>query len=279
IVECGDWDLVSCSFLTDLFGLEPKCPVAFHIYGLPPADMVAAEAPLLRSISAMSAVSGYVSEAFRARFGPERMPCTVAPLAPALSSQFLADKPRRSRKVEFACVGRLVPGKGVDTAINALGHLTRSRASRPTLMIAGTGPEEPLLRELCRDLGLADQVRFCGELDSVGLIALLDRVRWFLHPGRKPEAFGLAALEAMARGVPCLVSTPGGMREYLHDGKNGWEIAASEAYLFADRMQAVLDDPAREAEFRTQARATAAGFSRQRFDEAVNRFYRAALES
>jgi glycosyltransferase involved in cell wall biosynthesis len=132
---------------------------------------------------------------------------------------------------------------------------------------------------LCRDLELADQVRFCGELDSVGLIALLDRVRWFLHPGRKPEAFGLAALEAMARGVPCLVSTPGGMREYLYHGKNGWEIAASEADLFAERMQAVLDDPARETDFRAHARATAAGFSRQRFEDAVNRFYDAALES
>jgi spore coat protein SA len=271
--------LVSCSFLTDLFGLEPKCPVAFHIYGLPPADMVAAEAPLLRRISAMSAVSGYVSDAFCALFGAERIPGPVSPLAPALSAQFLADTPRGSRELEFAYVGRLVPGKGVDTAIRALARVSRSCASPPTLMIAGTGPEEPVLRGLCRDLGLADQIRFCGELDSVKLIALLDRVRWFLHPGRKPEAFGLAPLEAMARCVPCLASTPGGMREYLQHGKNGWEIAGSEADLFAERMQAVLDDPAAEPDFRDHARATAAGFSRQGFEEAVNRFYEAALES
>ena len=278
IVERADWDLVSFSFLTDLFGLEPRCPVAFHIYGLPPADMVAAEAPLLRRVSAISAVSGYVRDEFCALFGGACPPRRVTLLRPALPIRFLSPVTRGKRDIDFAYVGRLVQRKGVDTAIRALAGFGRASDVRPTLAIAGAGPEQQSLLRLCRDLDVEQQVRFCGALDAAGLIALLDRVRWFLHPGRKPEAFGLAGLEAMARGVPCLVSTPGGMREYLRDGHNGWEIPTSDTDLFAARMQAVLREADQDLALRSQARATAERFSRQHFESAVNRFYAAALE-
>jgi hypothetical protein len=279
VVNRGDWDPVSCSFLTDVFGLAPFCPIAFHIYGLPPIEMAGVEAPLLRRVTAFSAVSSFVRDEFCALFGGLVPKSAVTVILPSLSEPFFGGGGKPMRDIDFACAGRLVPRKGVDVAIRAVAALVSSGEANPALAIAGEGPERPALEALCRDLRVQDAVWFLGELNAEALCRLLDRVRWFVHPARKPEAFGLAGLEAMARGVPCLASTPGGMSEYLRHGCNGWEIAASDPELFAEGMRTVLRQGFPEESFRANARATAAQFSRTEFARAVNAFYLAASET
>lgn len=101
-------------------------------------------------------------------------------------------------------VGRLVPGKRFDVAVRAVAALPGAR-----LLLAGDGPEAGALRALAARLGAADRIRLLGECGSgaggpvPGVPALLSAVDTFVSTSRE-ESFGLAAVEALAAGLPVL---------------------------------------------------------------------------
>ncbi|MFI8003197.1 glycosyltransferase [Streptomyces sp. NPDC086010] len=99
-------------------------------------------------------------------------------------------------------VGRLVPGKRFDLLIRAVSALPGA-----WLVLAGEGPQAPSLRGLAERLGVADRVRLLGECGSAGaspgIPAVLSAVDVFVSASRE-ETFGLAAVEALAAGLPVL---------------------------------------------------------------------------
>jgi glycosyltransferase involved in cell wall biosynthesis len=100
-------------------------------------------------------------------------------------------------------VGRLVPEKGFDIAIAAA-----RRASVP-LLVAGEGPD----KERLRALAAGADVRFTGWVDQRRLSELREGAAVMLVPSRCEEACPFAALDALAAGVPVLVSDQGGIPE------------------------------------------------------------------
>ncbi|MFE7535585.1 glycosyltransferase [Streptomyces rhizosphaericola] len=101
-------------------------------------------------------------------------------------------------------VGRLVPGKRFDVAVRAVAALPDV-----WLLLAGDGPEAPALRALAARLGAAGRIRLLGECGTEGggpvpgVPALLSAVDTFVSTSRE-ESFGLAAVEALAAGLPVL---------------------------------------------------------------------------
>lgn len=276
----GHWDLVSVTVLTDLYGLDPAGQVAFHIYGCPPSTMATAEGPLLRKATAISAVSRFVRDQFSTVMNgwieSDQIKILPAGLPPAFTASC---RTAEHRDVDFVFAGRLVPRKGVDLILRALARIRQDHGSMPSLIIAGDGPERLTLAGLCKELGLESQVNFTGPLSEAGLIALLDRAKWFLYPVRRAEAFGLSPLEAMARGVPPIVCSPGGMAEYVEHDRNGLILRAPDAQLLAEVMQRVCSEPDICARFEPACRQTAQRYSWAAFCEAVNRFFLEASDS
>ncbi len=87
------------------------------------------------------------------------------------------------------------------------------------LLLVGDGPERRNLEELCREIGLCDEIRFLGKQDAVEeLLAVSDL---FIMPSAN-ESFGLAALEAMACEVPVISSNAGGLPEVNIHGETGF---------------------------------------------------------
>lgn len=114
-------------------------------------------------------------------------------------------------------VGRVVPNKGIATAIKALPLLPD--AAR--LDVDGYGPPETIaeMQDLARSLGVSERVAFTRSPRS----ELADRYREadvVVFPSEWPEPFGLVPLEAMARGTPVVATGTGGSGEFLHDGEN-----------------------------------------------------------
>lgn len=268
------YDLASFTVLTDLFGLEVNGRAAFHIYGSPPVAMADGEGPLLRQVGAVSAVSHFIRDQVCAIMSTWIEAGSVEILPPGIPPAFLTQPPKPApRDVDFAFAGRLVPRKGVDIILHALAELGSTHGLRPTVVVAGDGPMKEALLGLCNELGLKNQVNFAGPLTQDQLIALLDRARWFLYPVRKPEAFGLGPLEAMARGVPAIVGELGGMADYLDSTHNGYVLAECDAKLLAARMLQTCRDPNLRDQLAPNCWETAARFSWETFAQRVNAFF------
>jgi len=87
------------------------------------------------------------------------------------------------------------------------------------LILVGDGPDRSESERLCRQLELGDKVKFLGKQD--GLVEILSSSDLFLIPSQS-ESFGLAALEAMACGLPVISSSVGGLPELVRHNETGF---------------------------------------------------------
>ncbi len=118
------------------------------------------------------------------------------------------------------------------------------------LLLIGDGPERHNLEQLCREIGLCNEIRFLGKQDAVEeLLALADL---FIMPSAS-ESFGLAALEAMACEVPVISSNVGGLPEVNIDGKTGYLSDLGDVEAMAANAIRLLKDDELHQEFRENA--------------------------
>jgi N-acetyl-alpha-D-glucosaminyl L-malate synthase BshA len=135
------------------------------------------------------------------------------------------------------------------------------RAMPAALVMIGDGPERVDAENEARELGVSQDVRFLGRLDSVA--SVLQATDLFLLPSQT-ESFGLAALEAMACGSPVVASRAGGLPEVVDDGVNGILEPVGSVEAMGRRAVELLRDPARHRALREAALAKAREFSADR---------------
>jgi N-acetyl-alpha-D-glucosaminyl L-malate synthase BshA len=117
---------------------------------------------------------------------------------------------------------------------------------RAKLIFVGEGPELNKAMRMVHERGLACDVEALGEQDQV--VPLLSVSDLFLLPSAQ-ESFGLAALEAMACGVPVVASSVGGLPEVVEDGVSGFLRAPDDIEGMAGAALALLADPALHEQF------------------------------
>lgn len=146
----------------------------------------------------------------------------------------------------YATVARLVPHKGIDTGIRALPALRRA-VPQATYVVVGDGPDTPRLRELARDLGVSDAVRFLGRVSDAEVIdALLACDAFALLSRESPpdvEGFGLVLLEAGACGRPVVGARSGGIPDAVAEDDSGLLVPPDDPPATADALGRLLGDP------------------------------------
>jgi N-acetyl-alpha-D-glucosaminyl L-malate synthase BshA len=148
------------------------------------------------------------------------------------------------------------------------------KAMKATLVMVGDGPDrDPAQREAVR-LGVQHNVRFAGRVDDVA--DLLRGGDLFLLPS-ETESFGLAALEAMACGVPVIASRVGGLPEVVTEGESGFLADVGDVATMTERAITVLSDPERLDEMRRRAVRRADDFSADRVVPRYERLYEDVL--
>lgn len=118
------------------------------------------------------------------------------------------------------------------------------------LLFVGDGPERPAAESLSRDMGICDDVRFVGKQEQIEEILAISDL--FLLTSEY-ESFGLAALEAMAAGVPVISTNAGGLPEINVDGKTGYLSNVGDVESMSDHAIRLLSDEAKLAEFKANA--------------------------
>jgi alpha-maltose-1-phosphate synthase len=126
------------------------------------------------------------------------------------------------KKVKLLYVGRLVPYKGADMLLDALGRLEVSVREKIDLTIVGKGPEEKSLKDQVKRLKLDEHVHFTGYVEQHQTLEYYQNSDIFCFPSVR-EFGGAVVLEAMANALPCIVVDNGGIGEYVTE-RTGFKI-------------------------------------------------------
>ena len=165
-------------------------------------------------------------------------------------------------------VGRLHPQKGVDTLLRAFALLLqRWQGPDLVLRLVGDGPARADLRALAQQLGIASQVDFCGGHDDVN--PWLRQADVFALASRA-EGLSNALLEALAAGLPAVVSDVPGNRDVVEHGRTGLVCPVDDAAALAEALERVLGDERLRTALGTAGRRAAA--ERYGIDEVAARY-------
>lgn len=202
----------------------------------------AVESWLVRESDSLITCSASMREEITELFGPGLSETTVIRNGIDAARWPFGVRRPRTGPAELLYVGRLEYEKGVHDAIAALPRIRRAHPGT-ILTIAGDGTQQDWLVEQARKHKVRKATRFVGHLHHDDLLAALHRADAAVLPSHY-EPFGLAALEAAAAGVPLVTSNTGGLGEAVIDGVTGMSFTPRDVAGLADKVRAVLDDPA-----------------------------------
>jgi D-inositol-3-phosphate glycosyltransferase len=158
-------------------------------------------------------------------------------------------------------LGRIVPRKGIDNVIRAIGRLRRDHDLAVRLLVVGGPDRKPdfeavaelgRLRRVARDEGVEDRVVFAGRRDRHELATYYSAADLFVStPWYEP--FGITPLEAMACGTPVVGSNVGGIKFSVRDGETGYLVPPRDADALAERIAHLYRHPKLLSVFARQA--------------------------
>ncbi len=215
-------------------------------------------AEAIQGLDAVVTVSRAIGDAADAIARPKR-PITVVPNG-ADAEVFMprgAGEARRRRGIPvdgpvISYVGKLVPRKGVDTLIEAMGLLARREGGAPHLVMAGIGPMRDGLEHRARELGIDGRITWLGKVphDDVGWVMSTGDV--FVLPSLS-EGLPTVVCEAMACGLAVVATAVDGTPEIVDDPATGLLVQPHDADGLAGALARVLDDPVLRSQMGAEA--------------------------
>jgi glycosyltransferase involved in cell wall biosynthesis len=279
----GRYDLIHCQ---QLYLHAPVAVLSQSLGGAPVIVRLASTGPLadVRAMRAMRGGPAMLRLAARARrfvalsregvaqarslgVAPERI--ALIPNAALLSDDGTHYRPAGGEFLLY--VGWLRKEKGLDSLLDALARIE----SRLELWLVGDGPERATLEARARALGIADRVRFVGQVADPS--PYYARARLFVLPSWG-EGLSNALLEAMAFGLPVVVTRIGGNVDLVEDGVNGLLVEVGHPGQLAAAMSRILRDDVLARHLGGAARQTVLdGYTMERIVERYLDLYRAVV--
>ena len=174
----------------------------------------------------------------------------------AILERFHRGRTEGGKTLRLIYVGRLIEEKGVQTILQALGHL---RDADCRLTIVGDGDYRAPLQAIAKELDIDSRVQFLGTRDDVP--ELLADSDVFVHLPDCAEGFGIAVVEAMASGLICVCGDRGALPEIVEDGVSGFLVKNNDPERLAQLLRAIAEDP--NSEIYETIRGNAVEASRQ----------------
>jgi rhamnosyl/mannosyltransferase len=206
--------------------------------------------------------------------------CAVVPLGIDAARFGLAD-PRRVAAIRAhydaplaLFVGRLRYYKGLHILLDAMPSV------RGELLIGGSGPERERLEQQAVRLGLARRVHFLGDIPEDEKPALFQAADVFVMPAHlRAEALGLAQIEALASGLPCVSTELGTGTSFANrHGETGLVVPPGDSAALAHALNTLLADAELRGRFGAAGRRRVARlFARERMIDSIEAIYRDVL--
>jgi rhamnosyl/mannosyltransferase len=203
---------------------------------------------------------------------PHSAKCAIVPLGIDTAHFTPRTTPRNPGPLRILFVGRLRYYKGLHVLIDAMAQVH----SDAELLIAGTGPERSALEAQAQHLGVSRRVRFLGDIADTALPDLYRNADLFVLPAHlRAEALGIAMIEAIASGVPCISTELGTGTSYVNINKEtGIVVPPGDPAALAGALNTLLADEGLRARYGAAGRARALErFSIARMLDGVERVY------
>ncbi len=160
-------------------------------------------------------------------------------------------------------VARLVPHKGIDTALEVLATLAPQHPDLHYLVV-GQGGHEETLRQLAASLGVADRFHLATDVTDAELPAAYAAADIYLGLSREVgldvEGFGIALLEAAATRLPVVAGRSGGIADAVAEGETGVLVDPRDPQQATDAVRHLLGDPALAQQLGEAGRARVRGY-------------------
>lgn len=197
-------------------------------------------------------------------------PARIAVIPPGVRAPARAGKPgMQGRGLRLLFVGQAKRAKGIDLLLAAFDRL---RLDGKSLTIVGPAREPGALPPVLPRGAVAT-----GRLQGEALDAAYAGADLLVLPSRA-DGFGFVVAEAMAAGLPVLVSSATGAKDLVTDGLNGWIFEAGQEDRLLEALRQAADAGPRLAQMGARAREAASNCTWERYGERTRAFY-AALEA
>lgn len=164
----------------------------------------------------------------------------------------------RAARPTVVCVGRIVPHKQIEHAVDAIAE-AREVLPEARLVVVGSGWWEDSLREYVAERGLQEAVEFRGHVSEADKHAAYDEA-WVLALPSLKEGWGLVVGEAAGHGVPTIAyRSAGGPTESVQDGRTG--LLVDDPAEFRAAITVLLQDEAVRRRLSAEALACAGNFN------------------
>jgi glycosyltransferase involved in cell wall biosynthesis len=167
--------------------------------------------------------SQYFSEFLQNEFRIDARSIFVSPSGGVDTRLFLPAEKKAENTITLGYVGRLDPGKGVNTLLEAMNVLNKQR-KQVSLTVVGTGNEKESLHQFVIENGLNGTCCFVDALAHQDLVGYYQTFDYFLFPSELNESLGLVGLEAMACGTPIITTGRAGISDYFKNKVNGFQF-------------------------------------------------------
>jgi glycosyltransferase involved in cell wall biosynthesis len=147
------------------------------------------------------------------------------------------------------------PRYGVDVLARAFVRLAKNRPE-VSLILLGGGSQAQSLRQIFEQGGVSERVSFPGQIPNHDLPRYYHMADLYISPSHV-DGSSVSLMEAMACGLPCLVSDIPANKEWVQEGENGWLFPDGDAQALAGKIEQVLANRSRLIEIGQAARRTA----------------------
>ncbi|MBI1374426.1 MAG: glycosyltransferase [Phycisphaera sp.] len=203
-----------------------------------------------RFIAVSQAVANYISQGFHLDQHDFRVVHNAVDTEVFSPSNQTAD----SNSIRIGCAGRLVPEKGFNLLVEAIGIVV-AMGIDCELHIAGDGRLRGMLAQAAADANVSERVHFVGLLDDMR--PFYSSLDFFVQPSLTSEGFSLAIIEAMSMGLPVIATAVGGASEAIIEGSTGIVVPPADAKALAEAVRVLASAPEMRRSYGLQARERA----------------------
>lgn len=159
--------------------------------------------------------------------------------------QQLKSAPAKETPFRIICVGRLIPGKRLDVAIEAMRLITQTHPNTE-LRILGDGPSKADLEQQIEHHNLKNNVKLLGQIENIADHLVESDIGILCS---KSEGMPNVVLEFLAAGLPVITSKLLGISEMVEEGKNGFIVPIGDHETLASKILQLIETPLLKAEF------------------------------